>query len=117
MPPKKRTRTQIAEELQKSTEQGQTEAKRELAIRMMKGEGMNKNETMAVALLEDCAASDDTEAMLMLAECCAFGYGTLENPKRVKALIIESARKGNNKARSLVNLAMECRNYIVFKCL
>ena len=59
--------------------QGDTDAKRELAIRMMEGNGVPQNHPKAVALLEDCVALGDAEAMLILANCCAFGHGMEHN--------------------------------------
>ena len=86
---------------------GDIQTKRELAKRLMKGEGINKNETQAVILLEECAALGDADAMLMLAKCCALGCGMEQNAGRAKALISEASLKGNKEASSLMKLINE----------
>ena len=84
--------------------QGDTDAKRELAIRLMEGNGVPQNHPKAVALLEDCVALGDTEAMLMLAKCCALGYGMEHNAERAESLICEAANKGNEEAACLMGI-------------
>ena len=82
--------------------QGDMDAKRELAIRLMEGNGFPQNHPKAVALLEDCAALGDADAMLILAKCCALGLGTEHNVERAESLISEAANKGNKEAQSLM---------------
>ena len=65
---------------------------------------MDKDETKAVSLLEDCVAHGDTDAMVMLAKCCALGRGTGQNAERAEALVSEAAEKGNHEARILLQL-------------
>ena len=84
--------------------QGSVKAKRELAIRMMEGNGVPQNHPKAVALLEDCVAFGDTEAMFMLAKCCAFGQGIEQDAERAESLISEAANKGNKEAKRLMEL-------------
>ena len=82
--------------------QGDMDAKKELANRLMEGNGVPQNHPKAVALLEDCVATGDTESMLMLAKCCALGHGTEYDAGRAKSLISEAANKGNEDAQSLM---------------
>lgn len=58
----------------------------------------------AVPILERCVRCSDEIAMLMLAECCAFGHGTSHNSERAWALISESAMRGFNEAKRLKEL-------------
>ena len=83
-------------------EQGDMGAKRELAIRLMEGNGVPQNHQKAVALLEDCAALGDAEAMLTLAKCYSFGHGMEHDMERAKSLISEAAKKGNHEAMCLM---------------
>ena len=80
------------------------DAKRELARRLMKGNGVPQNHPIAVALLEDCVTLGDTDAMLLLAKRCAFGHGMEHNAERAEALISDAAEKGNDEALSLMKL-------------
>lgn len=80
---------------------GTTLEKRELARQQMK-RGTDKNERKAVSLLEECAATGDADAMLMLAKCCALGRGTERDTERAETLLSESANKGNEEAQSLI---------------
>ena len=84
--------------------QGDMDAKRELAIRLMEGNGVPQNHPKAVALLEDCVALGDAEAMVILAKCCAFGHGMERNAERAESLISEAANKGNEEALCLMEL-------------
>ena len=65
---------------------------------------MDKDEAKAVSLLEDCVAHGDTDAMVMLAKCCALGRGVERNAERADALVSEAAEKGNDEARILLKL-------------
>ena len=80
------------------------EAKRELAKRLMEGDGVDKDEAKAVSLLEDCVAHGDVDAMVMLAKCCALGRGMEHNAERAEALVSEAAKKRNHEARILLRL-------------
>ena len=82
--------------------QGDMDAKRELAIRLMEGNGVPQNHPKAVALLEDCVALDNAESMLMLAKCCALEHGMECNAERAESLISEAANKGNHEAMCLM---------------
>ena len=84
--------------------QGDTDAKMELARRLMKGKRAPQNQSKAVALLEDCATLGDTDAMLMLAKCCALGHGMEHNAERAESLISDAANKGNHEALCLMEL-------------
>ena len=75
MTDKKDLKAQSVDELEVLVTQGDKDAKRELAIRLMKGRRVPQNHPKAVALLEDCVALGDAEAMIMLARCCALGRG------------------------------------------
>lgn len=83
--------------------QGEIDAKRELAKRMMEGNEMEKNKEKAVSLLEECVTLGDAEAMMMLAECCALGRGMKQNVERAKSLISDAAKRGNKDASNLFN--------------
>ena len=104
MAEKNDVKTQSVDELEVLVGQGDMDAKRELARRLMKGNGVPQNHPKAVALLEDCVALGDAEAMLMLAKCCAFGHGMEHNVERAESLICKAANKGNEEALSLMKL-------------
>ena len=70
----------------------------------MEGNGVPQNHPKAVALLEDCVALGDTDAMLMLAKCCALGHGMERNPGRAESLISDAANNGNDDAQCLMEL-------------
>ena len=89
--------------------QGDTNAKRKLARRLLEGDGVDKNEAKAVSLLEDCVAHGDADAMVMLAKCCALGHGMEHTAKRAEALMSEAAEKGNYEAQSLRKLVTQFR--------
>ena len=104
MTDKQDLKTQSTDELHESVAQGYTIAKRELARRLLKGKGIDKDEAKAVSILEDCVALGDSEAMVMLAKCCAFGHGMEHNGERAEALVSEAAEKGNKEAQTLMKL-------------
>ena len=83
------------------------EAKREMARRLMEGDGVGKDEAKAVSLLEDCVAHGDADAMVMLAKCCALGCGMEHNAERAEALVSDAAEKGNYEAYILSRLVNE----------
>ena len=87
-----------------SATQRDMEAKREMAWRLLKGDGVDKDEAKAVSLLEDCVAHGDADAMVMLATCCAHGSGMEYNAERAEALLSDATMKGNNEARILMEL-------------
>ena len=101
---RKDVRAQSVEELQKSAAKGHKKEKRELARRLMEGDGMDEDEAKAVSLLEDCVDRGDTSAMLTLARYCAFGLGINQNPERAEALVSDAAKKRNDEARILMKL-------------
>ena len=84
--------------------QGDMEAKRVLAKRLLKGYNVDKDEERAVSLLEDCVAHGDADAMVMLAKCCALGRGMEYDVERAEALVSDAAKKGNREARLLMKL-------------
>ena len=73
--------------IEDSATQEDMEAKREMARRLMEGDGVDKDEAKAVSLLEECVAHGDTDAMVMLAKCCALGRGMEHNAERAEALV------------------------------
>ena len=85
-----------------SVAQGDMEAKREMARRLLEGDSVEKDEEKAVSLLEDCVAHGDADAMVMLAKCCALGRGMEHNAERAEALVSDAAKKGNDEARILM---------------
>ena len=89
-------------ELERSMAQGDMEAKREMARRLLIGDGVDKDEAKAVSILEDCVAHGDTDAMVMLAKCCALSRGMEHNGERAEALLSQAAEKGNDEARILM---------------
>ena len=107
MTDKKDVKAQSVDELEVLVTQGDIDAKRELAIRLIEGNGVPQNHPKAVVLLEDCVALGDTDAMLMLAKCCALGHGMEHNAERAQSLIFEAANKGNKEALSLMKLINE----------
>ena len=107
MADKKDMKAQSVDELDVLVGQGDMDAKRELAIRLMEGNGVPQNHPKAVALLEDCVATGDTESMLMLAKCCALGRGIEQNAERAESLISRAGNKGNEEALCLVELINE----------
>ena len=84
MTDKKDVKAQSVDELEVLEGQGYTDAKRELAIRLMEGNGVPQNHPKAVALLEDCVTLGDAEAMLMFAKCCALGHGIEQDAERAE---------------------------------
>ena len=80
-----------------------------MAERLLKGDGVDENEEKAVTLLEDCVAHGDTDAMVLLAKCCALGYGMKHNAERAEALLSDAAKKGNDEARILMKLINDCK--------
>ena len=104
MTDKKDVKAQSVDELEVLVGQGYTDAKRELAIRLMEGNGVPQNHPKAVALLEDCVALGDAGAMPMLANCCALGHGMEHDAERAESLICEAANKGNEEALCLMEL-------------
>ena len=105
MPPKKRTREEM-EAVERPVEHGQ-EDKKELAKRLLKGDGVEKDEAKAVSLLEDCVAFGDADAMVTLAECYAYGCGTEQDKDYAETLISQSAEKGNSEAKEMMKLIKE----------
>ena len=105
--------------LEDSTTQEDMEAKRELARRLLEGDGVDKDEAKAVSLLEDCVAHGDADAMLMLAKCCALARGMEHNAERAEALVSEAAKKGNDEARILLRFINDWKGEecICLKCL
>ena len=85
------------------------EAKREMARRLLIGDGVDKDEAKAVSLLEDCVAHCDADAMLLLAKCCALARGIEHNAERAEALLSDAAEKGNHEARILMQLINDCK--------
>ena len=93
--------------MEDSVTQKDMEAKREMARRLLEGDGVDKDEAKAVSLLEDCVAHGDTDAMVMLAKCCALARGMEHNAERAEALVSEAAEEGNHEARILLQLINE----------
>ena len=75
------------------------EAKREMARRLLIGDGVDKDQAKAVSILEGCVALGDADAMLMLAKCCALAHGMEHNVERAEALLFKAADKGNCDAQ------------------
>ena len=107
MTDKKDMKAQSVDELDVLVGQGDMDAKRELARRLVEGNGVPQNHPKAVALLEDCVTLGDAESMLMLAKCCAFGHGIGHDAERAESLISEAANKGNYEALCLMRLINE----------
>ena len=80
------------------------DAKREMARRLLEGDGADKDEAKAVSLLEDCVAHGDAGAMVILAKCYALARGMEHNAERAGALVSEAAEKGNREARTLLRI-------------
>ena len=104
MTDKKDVKAQSVDELDVLVGQGDKDAKRELARRLMEGNGVPQNHPKAVALLEDCVALGDADAMFMLAKCCALGHGMKHDVERAESLICDAANKGNDEAQCLMRL-------------
>ena len=105
---KKRCRVETVGEPEDSVEQKGIEAKKELAKRLMEGEGVEKNDEKAVLLLEECVTLGDADAMFMLGKCCALGRGTKKSAHRAGVLITESVKRGIVQGESLYWLMMKC---------
>ena len=91
------TGTQCAATLDDSATQGGMEAKREMARRLMEGDGVDKDEAKAVSLLEDCVAHGDADAMVMLAKCCALGCGMGHDAERAECVCV-CEKKGEKQS-------------------
>ena len=87
-----------------SEAQGSVTTKKKMAKRLLNGDGVDKDEAKAVSLLEDCVALGDTDAMVMLAKCCALARGMEHDAERAEALLSDAAQKGNHEARILMQL-------------
>ena len=107
MPAKKRARKQTTKTLEEPVAQRCEDSKTEEARRLMEGEGVEKDEAKAISILEELVASGDTEAMLLLAEYCAFGRGMEQNKERAETLISEAATKKNKEAAILMKAISE----------
>ena len=105
--------------LERSVARGDIEAKIELARRLLKGKGVDKDETKGAAVLEECAALGCAKAIFMLATCCIFGHGTERNLKRAKTLITDAAEKGLSDAKTLNRFIKEWdgRESVEMECL
>ena len=105
--------------MEESGIQGDLKAKRDMARRLLEGDGVDKDEAKAVSLLEDCVDHDDAYAMVMLAKCCALGRGIEHNAERAETLVSDAAKKGNDEARFLLQLINNLRGkeYIDLKGL
>ena len=95
--------------LEESATREDMEAKREMARRLLEGDGVDKDEAKAVSLLGDCVAYGDADSMVMLARCCTLGHGMEHNAERAEALVSEAAEKGNHEARFLLQLINDCK--------
>ena len=104
MPPKKRTRKEETGTMKKQLEHVQEEDKKEVARRLLMGDGVEKDEAKAVSLLEECVSHGDADAMMMLAECCAYGRGIEEDKERAETLVSQSAVKRNKEAKAVMKL-------------
>ena len=104
MADKQDTNTQCVVDLEEFAGQRDVVEKREFAERLLKGDGVNKDEAKAASLLEDCVAHGDADAMVMLAKCCALGHGMEHNAERAEALVSEAAKKGIDEALILMKL-------------
>ena len=95
------------------------EAKREMARRLLIGDGVDKDQAKAVSILEDCVARGDTDAMVMLAKCCALAHGIEHNAERAETLVSDAAQKGNHEAHILMKLINDWKGqeYIDSMCL
>ena len=107
MTDKKDVKAQSMDKLEVLVAQGDMDAKRELAKRLIEGNGVPQNHPKAVALLEDCVALGGADAMLVLARCCALGHGMEHDAERAESLTSEAAKKGNYEAQSLMRLINE----------
>lgn len=58
-------------------------------------------EEMSVSRLEERAANGDTEAMLLLAEHCAFDTEMKRDLGRAEKLVMDAAARGNKEAKYL----------------
>ena len=105
--------------LEEQTPQIDIEAKREMARRVLNGDGVDKDEAKAVSILEDCVDHGDTDAMVMLAKCCALARGMEHNTERAEALLSDAAQKGNEEARALMEFINDYKGQdsIVLNCL
>ena len=110
---------QVAEILEEPGAQEDMEAKREMARRLLIGDGVDKDEAKAVSILEDCVDHGDTDAMVMLAKCCALARGMEHNGERAEALVSYAAQKGNQEACILMQLINDWKGkeFIDMRCL
>ena len=102
MLPAKRAKTNGTVTLEESATQGDMEAKREMARRLLIGDGVDEDEAKAVSILEECVAHGDADIIVMLAKCCALARGMKHNAEYAEALLSDAAKKGNDEARFLM---------------
>ena len=80
-----------------AVERGDDCAKTKLAWYLLSGYcGAKVDADEAVALLEERAEEDDTEAMWMLGLCCEYGNGTEQDLERAETLYKQSSDKGDD---------------------
>lgn len=107
------------EEMHEQMTQEDIKTKREVAKRLLKGKGVDKDESKAVSILEECVAFGDVDSMLTLAKCCAFAHGMEQNVERAMELVSNAAEKGNEEAHGLMKLINDWKGNqsIVLSCL
>ena len=77
---------------------------REIAWKLLIGDGMEKDEENGMWFLQYCVADGDADAIQMLAKCCALGRGMEYDAERAETLLSDAAKKGNEEARILMQL-------------
>lgn len=89
MPPKKRARKQSSETVEEHVAHPTEESTKD---------------DKSVSHLEESVSHEDPDALLNLAECCAFGRETEQDVGRAGTLLFEAAGKGNKEAQSMMKL-------------
>ena len=78
----------------------------ELAVRYEQGDGVPRDERMAVKWHAKAAELGDIDSFLALARCCELGKGVAQDEDQAIELYLEAARRGSGKA--MYELGLRC---------
>ena len=89
-------------ELKKQAEQGDMQARFELAMKYIRADGVEKDDAAAAELLEQAAEEGHREAAYQLGICYHHGYGVETDLKTAYQLYLRSALQGYGKGYNMV---------------
>lgn len=88
----------MIDELHQRAETGEPDACMQLAKRLMRGRGVERDYEKAVRLFDTAARAGDTDALYRLAKCYLKGIGCLKDPSGAVSLLETAARRGHATA-------------------